>query len=492
MTPPDTLVMGKAIDITTLDPAFTQDSNDFTVIYPCYQRLMKYKVEKGMGTTELEGDLAESWAVSKDNLVWDFKLRKGQKFDDGTPVDANAVKASFERLVRIGKGPSEIFTDIKVSVVEPMVVRFTMTKVFAPFLAELTVDGTSIVNTKALDKPDAGVDGQAFLSRNTAGSGPFHLVSWTKGQSLVLEPNPYYAGNKPVLKKVVVRFIPEDSSRRMQLENGDLDLAEALSDDQLVPLRTMPAIHVADFQGLNVTYLYLNNKRAPLDNVQVRQAISYAIDYNGIIKDIRKNQVKQMHGAIPEGMWGHDPTVMQYQLDLPKAKALLAQANPTRRKIGFLYSNRDPYWEPIGLTVQANLAGLGLDVKMESMANATMRDRLDKGDFDIAIGNWSPDYGDPYQFMNYWFETSRYGLAGNRSFYTNPEVDKMLLEAGSISDLKRRSDIYKKAQKIVVDEASYVFLYQRKYHVAMRSGVKGFVYNPMLDQIFNLDSMTKN
>jgi peptide/nickel transport system substrate-binding protein len=492
MAPADTLVIGKTQDPQSLDPAVTMDNNDWTVTYPCYQRLMKYKVVKGAGSTSVDGELAESWKVSKDSLVWDFKLRKGQKFDDGSPVDAAAVKASFDRMMKIAQGPSEAFpTDMKVSVVDPMTVRFTLTKVFAPFLYTLANNGAAVVNAKAMAKPDAGEEGKAFFSRNSAGSGAFRLTSWQKGQSLVLEPNPYYGGAKPALKKVVVRIIGESSSRRLQLENGDLDIAESLPEDQLMALKGKANIRVAEFPSLRVTYLYLNNKRAPLDNPAVRQAISYAVDYDGIIKGVMKGQAKQMRGPIPEGMWGYDPSVLQYKLDLAKAKALLAKANPAHKNITFLYSPKDPNWEPIGLSLQANLSALGFSVKMENMANAPMREKLGKADFDISIGYWTPDFADPYMFMNYWFETGKHGLPGNRAFYSNPEVDKMVLQAASLTDQKQRTALYQKAQKIVVNDAPYVYLYQANYQAALRSSVKGFIYQPMLEQIFNVDGITK-
>jgi len=493
MAPLDTLVLGKSVDPQSLDPAFTSDNNDWTITYPCYQKLVKYAVENGKGTTNLVGDLAESWKISKDNLIWTFKLRKGQKFDDGTPVDAEAVRASFARLMKIAQGPSENFpTAMTVTVADPMTVVFTLPTVFSPFLSTLAVNGAGIVNTKAvMAKPDAGEDGKAWLSRNTAGSGPFRLTSWTKGQSLVLEPNPYYGGKKPILKKMVVRIIGESSSRRLQLESGDLDIVEELPEDQLFALKSKPGIHVAEFPSLRVTYLYLNNKRAPFDNPVVRQAISYAADYGGIVKGIMKSQVKQMRGAVPEGLWGYDPTVMQYNFDLTKAKALLDQANPARKQWSFLYSVRDPAWEPIGLSLQANLAKLGIQVKMENMANASMRERIGKADYDISIGNWSPDFADPYMFMNYWFETKMQGMAGNRSFYSNPEVDKMVLQAAGMVNQKERTAIYQAAQRVVMKDAPYVFLYQKNYQASMRDSVKGFVFNPMLEQIFNIETMSK-
>jgi peptide/nickel transport system substrate-binding protein len=492
-TPADTLVISKASDPQTLDPGITIDNNDWTVTYPCYQRLMRYKVEGGKGSTSVEGDLADSWKVSKDNLVWDFKLRKGQKFDDGAAVDAEAVKFSFERMMKLGQGPSEAFpTDMKVTVVDPMTVRFTLTKVFAPFLYTLANNGAGIVNPAVLKKADAGEDAKAYLAGNTAGSGAFRLTSWKKGQSLTLEPNPNFGGKKPVLKQFIIKIIGDAASRRLQLEAEDLDMAEALPVDQLDALTSKPGILVPEYPSFSTTYLYLNNKKAPLNNPDVRRAISYAVDYSGIIGGVLKGQATQMRGPIPAGMWGHDPSVMMFKTDLEKAKALLAKAGAANLKLSFLYSSaRSPNWEPIGLSTQANLAKLGVTVKLENMANATMRERIGKGDYDISIGAWSPDFADPFMFMNYWFDSEKQGLPGNRSFYGNPEVDKLVRAAAAISDQKERTKLYQQAQKIAVDEAAYVYLYQTNYRIAMRDSVKGFVFNPMLESIYNVESMTK-
>jgi len=215
------------------------------------------------------------------------------------------------------------------------------------------------------------------------------------------------------------------------------------------------------------------------------------VDYNGIIKSIMKGQAKQMRGPIAEGMWGHDPAVAQYSTNLQKAKALLEKNHISSLNLGFLYSTRDPNWEPIALSTQAQLAQIGINVKLENMANATMRDRINKADFDISIGNWSPDFADPFMYMNYWFESEKMGLAGNRSFYNNPVVNKMVHDAAAMTDQKERTKLYQQAQKIVVDEAAYVYMYQKNSQVALRKAVKGFVFNPMLEQIFNIDTITK-
>lgn len=331
--------------------------------------------------------------------------------------------------------------------------KFTLSQPFAPFLYTLANDGASIINPAVL-KEHAADDARGFLAQNTAGSGPFMLKSWQKGQQLVLVPNPHYPGNKPNFKRVSVKIIGESASRRLQLSRGDIDIADALPVDQLNALKQENKVNVAEYPSLRVTYLYLNNSKAPLNQADLRRA-------------------------------------MQYNHDETKAKAEWDKVTSKPTSLTFLYSDNDPNWEPIALATQSSLNKLGINVKLEKLANATMRDRVGKGDYDIAIGNWSPDFADPYMFMNYWFESDKKGLPGNRSFYENSEVDKLLRNALATTDQTQRTRDYQQAQKIVIDDAAYVYLFQKNYQLAMNKEVKGFVFNPMLEQVFNINTMSK-
>lgn len=489
--PKDMLVIGKAADPQTLDPAVTIDNNDWTVTYPSYQRLVQYKTDGDKGSTDVEGDLASSWKASDDQKEWTFTLKDNAKFADGTPVTAEAVKLSFEQLLKIGQGPAEAFPkDLKIDAPDEHTVKFTLSQPFAPFLYTLANDGASIINPAVL-KEHASDDARGFLAQNTAGSGPFMLKSWQKGQQLVLVPNPHYPGNKPNFKRVSVKIIGESASRRLQLSRGDIDIADALPVDQLNALKQENKVNVAEYPSLRVTYLYLNNSKAPLNQADLRRAISWSTDYQGMVNGILSGNGKQMRGPIPEGMWGYDATAMQYNHDETKAKAEWDKVTSKPTSLTFLYSDNDPNWEPIALATQSSLNKLGIIVKLEKLANATMRDRVGKGDYDIAIGNWSPDFADPYMFMNYWFESDKKGLPGNRSFYENSEVDKLLRNALATTDQTQRTRDYQQAQKIVIDDAAYVYLFQKNYQLAMNKEVKGFVFNPMLEQVFNINTMSK-
>lgn len=196
--------------------------------------------------------------------------------------------------------------------------------------------------------------------------------------------------------------------------------------DQLDALGSKDGVEVQNYPSLKVTYLYLNNKVAPPDNVDVHRAISAAVDFQGIIDGILDGNGVQMHGPIPEGMWGQNKNATQYSYDLTSAKKALDVAGGANQEISFLCSDRDPLREPIAIAAQAYLSQLGRNVKLEKLANTTMRERFDTGEFGIATGNWSPDFADPYMFINYWFDSKRHGLSGNRRRYSNDKVDGLL------------------------------------------------------------------
>jgi peptide/nickel transport system substrate-binding protein len=489
----DTLVIGKSGDPDNLDPAVTVTNNSWTATYPCYERLVKFKVVDGKGTTDVEGDVATSWTASADAKVWTFVLGSGHTFSDGTPVNAAAVKASFERVIHATKGPADLFDEVDhIDAPDDHTVVFTLKSAFAPFLSTLVDDGASIVNTAAAKQHEVNGDlGQGWLADHSAGSGPYQVESWEKSAQIVLTPNPHWAG-KLNFKRIEIRIIKEASARRLQLEKGDLDIIEDVPVDQLKALATSKGVKVVDEPSFFVTYLYLNNTHPPLDNVKVRQAISWAVDYQGIIDGILLGQGTQMRGDVPVGMWGHDDNAMQFHYDPAKAKALLAEAGVKNVKLGYLYAKTDPNWESVGLVLQQDLAAIGITVEMQENAYPTMRQRLNKGDFDIGAGNWTPDYADPSMFLNFWFDSSLKGLPGDRAFYSNPKVDELIRAAKIAPTQADRLKLYDQAQKITVAEAPYVLLFQRNYQFAMRDNVKGYVYNPMQLQIFNFTEMSKN
>ncbi|WCK52661.1 ABC transporter substrate-binding protein [Aneurinibacillus sp. Ricciae_BoGa-3] len=485
----DTLVVAITSDQGTLDPAITMDNSAWKITYPAYERLVEYDG----ASTEVKASLAKQWKVSKDGLTWTFVLNKDHKFADGTPVDANAVKYSFDRTLKIAKGPVDVYGVIKdVKVIDPTTVQFTLKKSFPPFLSTLAANYGSIVNPKVELQAKNNDMGQNYLADHTMGSGPYQLAEWKKGEYLKLAVNPN-SPEKPALKTVFFKIIPDSSAQRLQLEKGEIDFAEGIPVEQLQSIDKMPNATLVKKPSLFVDYIYINTSKGKkeLMNPKVRQALSYAIDYPALTKAVQQGYATQMRGPIPEGLWGHDSSAKQYTKDNAKAKALLQQAGVKDLTLDFVYSDNKPWWETEATTVQAYMAEIGVKVNLKKVAYATQREMIDKGDFDLSIGVWSPDFGDPFMFMNYWFDSNNFGLAGNRAFYKNPKVDQLVREAATTNDKTVREKLYKEAQAIVIDDAPYLFLYQKDFLLPMNKEVKGFVYNPMLEGIYNLSQMSK-
>jgi peptide/nickel transport system substrate-binding protein len=395
-------------------------------------------------------------------------------------------------VLKIGKGPADNLGAIKtVDVVDDYTVKVTLKSPFGPFLQTLATDAASLVNPNVMKHEKDNDLAQGWMAQNTDGSGPYKMTEWKRGEQAVLEAKPNYWGAKPKMKKVVIRFMRESSDQRMALEKGDIDIAEGILIDQIPALEKNPNVVVRKYPSQLVEYVYLNTQKPSLSNKLVRQALNYAVDYKGIIDHVLQGRGLQMRGPIAKGMWGYDPNAFQYHRDVNKAKALLKEAGVSGLELKLIYSERRPTWEQIATILQANFADIGVTLKPELMANPTLRDKIDRGDFELCLGIWSPDYADPSMFMNFWFDSKSFGLPGNRAFYKNDKVDTLIRKALELSNQKERVKLYGEATKIIMDEAPYIFLHQTQTIVPMRKAVKGYAYNPMLESMYNFETMSK-
>ncbi|MEI3614217.1 ABC transporter substrate-binding protein [Pseudogracilibacillus sp. SO30301A] len=488
-TASDALTVSIPAEAGTLDPGVSMDNASWKITHPAYERLVEYDGEK----TTVKPGIAKEWDISDDGLTYTFYLEEGHQFSDGSEVDAEAVKFTFERIIQIEKGPSSLYEIIKnIEVIDDYTVEFELENEFPPFISTLAASYGSIVNPKVLDFEEDGDLGQNYLSVNTMGSGIYQLEEYEQGQYYKLTVNPN-SNVEPELKTVIFQIASDTAGARMRLEKGEVDIVEGIPTDQIESLKEMEGIKIEESPSLLVDYVYMNIGKGQdaMKNKEFRQAVNYAIDYDSIISQIMEGYAKQFKGPVPEGLWGHNPDLDMYTFDTDKAKELLEQSGFTDVTLDLLYSDNRPYWEELALMLQSNLSEIGINVKLNKVAYATMREQIDVGEFDLSLGVWSPDYGDPFMFMNYWFDSENWGLAGNRSFYENEQVDKLIREAASISDQAEREALYNEAQEIIVDDAVYIHLAQKDFIVPMRDNVKGFVYNPMLEGIYNLAEMSK-
>jgi peptide/nickel transport system substrate-binding protein len=474
-------------DAANLDPHFTVEGGSYTVGFMVYETLVRNKVVDGKITGEMEPYLAKSWDISPDGLDWTFQLRDDVHFSDGSKLDAAAVKFSFDRLIKLNSGAyASFFGPLKsAEVVDPLTVRLTLSEPYVPFLSVLATYGGGIVNPKVIDNEKAGDLAADYLAANMAGSGPYVLKEWTRGQQLVLEADPKYWGAKPTLQQIIFRSIPEESAIRLALTRGDVDLSlTELPTDMLAALETEPGVGVVSAPVFQYNFGYMNITHAPFDKVKVRQAINYAIDRDAMIQQLMGGHAQPVIGTIPPGLLGHDDTVFHYTRDVAKAKQLLAEAGlPNGFSTNIVYADL-PAGDAIPQTVQSNLAEIGIKVDLQKVAGPTRRERIANKDFDMSIGGWTANYSDPNMFMTPLFDSKSQGLPGNRSYYSNPQVDELVRKAKATIDADERTKLYRQAQDVIMEDAPYFFLFQADYRLAVRKNVLGLALNP--SNVFNM------
>ncbi|MCX8199520.1 MAG: ABC transporter substrate-binding protein [Sulfolobales archaeon] len=437
------------------------------IIQNIYDSLVGYKP----GTTELVPKLAEEWESNENATEWIFYLRRNVKFHDGTELTAEIVKQSLERAKDL-QGPPAFLLDVidKIDVLDKYVVKFILKYPFVPFpsLAAFTIFAP--VPPNATD-----------LETKPIGTGPFRFESWVKGQQLVLIANKEYWREPPKSEKIIFRFYPDPSSLRIALERGEIDIAIGIQPSDVPVLSANPKIKMVSISGLVIEWLGMNQRREPLNNVLLRKAINYAIDYDYILNNILKGTASRLYGPLPPGVMGYDPEVEEYgyKYNPQLAAQLLAEAGYPEgrglRELELIISTEERAERgEVAALIQSNLEEIGIKVKIVNLDWSSFLERLFNYDFDLYMVDWFPDYVDPDDWIVPLF--SSHGLAIDG--YVNPKVDELALLARQLIDPEERVEIYKELQRVIIEDAPWAFLYVPKQYVFMQENVKGFVLYP--------------
>jgi peptide/nickel transport system substrate-binding protein len=484
--PAGTLVVGLVAEPVNLDPAQVTDLNSNRVGRRVVETLVTFPEEK----TEVVPGLAESWTISKDSLQYTFKLRKGITFHDGTPFNAAAVKFSIERQInpdhpanKLGKYPfaNYFFGNVKaVEVLSEDRVAFLLKEPRASFLAVLTAGAASMVSPTAVMKA-----GQDYPSA-PVGTGPFKFASWDRGQRVVLEKNPTYWKGPAKYDRVVFRPIVEDQARLTELLTGQLDLIVGVPSDFVSQLETNPKVSLLKQTGVHVWYLGINNQKKPFDDRRVRQALNYAVNKEAIVRDVLKGTGTLSKGPVQPNTWGSEPGLKAYPYDPARAKKLLAEA-------GFPNGFATTLWVPesgsgmqapvaMSTVIQSNLKAVGVNVTMQTMEWGAYLAKLRSKEQDLFALSWMAGMEDPDMVMYPLLHSSQWTPNGpNRALYKNEQFDKLLTEARHTTDQAKRATLYKQAQKILIDDAPWIFIDHEIQLAAMAKRVQGFKLHPSFD-----------
>ncbi len=472
-----TLIYAAGADPDSLDPPNTQSNPGEAMNRMIYENLVRFD-EK----LRLVPGLATKWDLSKDGKTWTFYLRKGVKFHDGTPFNAEAVRLYFERVL----GPEKplkapLFTPFvdRVEVVDDYTIKVHLKTPFAFFLNHIAHSAGGIASPAALKK--WGKD----ITLHPVGTGPFKFVEWIPGDHLTLERNEDYWAGRPYLDRIIVRTVKEDSARVLMLEAGDAHVIVRIPPEDIPRLAQGGKVKLDMGQTNRALYVGLNNLKKPFDDVRVRQALNYAIDKEGIVKNIYQGMAMVIPGPVGPLSTGYYPA-KGYPYDPAKAKKLLAEAGYPNGFKASMWTPKGRYLKDFELmqAIQQQLKEVGVETTFESMEWAAYlaitRKPPAEARQEIFLMGWSPSTAEARWGLYPLFHSEQWAPKGdNRWFYTNKKFDEAIEKATVAVDIKTRDRYLKEAQEIVIKDAPVIFLLATKEAVGMSKKVHGVINLPL-------------
>lgn len=416
--------------------------------------------------------LAESWEQSEDGLTWTFHLREGVMFSNGREMTAEDVKWSFERLIdpetgagNAGRvGPPET----QIEVIDDYTVAITHPEPFGIFPQSIGFDkSTGIVAMESLDE-----DGTISVP---IGTGPFQITDVQGTTQLTLERNEnYWQEGLPYLDQIIIEPIPDDTVRETALRGGEVDWVLAIAPQSFESLQEDPDIVVDTAPQLSYDYLGINLTREPFTDVRVRQAIAYAMDRGQLCEAGFFGLCETLHEPVGSGSpWNFD--YRPYERDIERAQELLAEAGyPDGFEMELLPTTQ--YGETVraAQVLQQQLADIGIEATINAPEWSEWLELEGNFLYDAYICNWNGLIdADQYYYLQH-----RTDQVFNFTGYSNPEFDELVEEGRSISDFDERYEIYEEANQILVDDAPYVYMYNKQEIRAYLPEVQGFVVRP--------------
>ncbi|MBW5445289.1 hypothetical protein GE107_04325 [Cohnella sp. CFH 77786] len=459
------LVVAMGAEPVKLDPQDASDGVSNNANELLYDKLV---------TLDREGkivpQLAESWTFSEDRKKITFKLRDNAKFQDGTPVNAEAVKVTFDRVLNKENKLNRYslfgaFID-KVNVDGEYQVSFDLKFPFGPALMTFAHTNAGIHSPKNLQEKGSDV------GKSPVGSGPFKLKEWVPGDKVVFEAFDDYWGGKPKLKTITFKTVPESSARTIMLETGEADVALPISITDIDRLRENQDLTVNIEPSSRNLYFALNTTRPPFNDPKVRQAVNYAVDKETIVRKIMGNNAIVAEAAIGHDTWGFTP-VGAYPYDPEKAKQLLAEAGVKEGTTIKLWTADGRYLmdRQIAEFVQANLQAVGFKVEFQKRDFGSYTDGLREkdADFNLSVNAWGNSTNDAD-----WGLRPVLGTDGssNYSKFSSPKLDELLEQGMKEVDEAKRKQIYAEALQLVKDDAPWIFVLDYSQTTGVRKNVE--------------------
>ena len=479
------LIISEHADIVTLDPAGENDNPSSKVQENIYETLVDQ--DENM---ELQPGLAESWEDVEDD-VWEFKLREGVKFHDGSDFNAEVVKANIERVLDedVASPKGFLYEMVEeIEVVDDYTVRFKTKYPFSPLPAHLAHSGGAMVSLDVIEEDyEAMEDGKepgSVVNEKPIGTSYFKLDEWTPGEQVRLVKNEDYWGDNALLDSVTFKVVDEDLTRVAELETGDTHISDPLSPSDVDQVENTEGLFVEKTPGVSLSYIGFNVEKEPFDDPKVRQAINLAIDKEQIIDGILDGVGIPAIGPLAPEVLGYDESVEGLEYDPEKAKELLKEAGYEDGFKTTLWTNDQRERIDMATNIQDQLEEFGIDVEVETLEWGAYLEQTAEGKHDMFVLGWSTVTGDADYGLYPLFHSENVGDPGNRSFLKDDDLDKVLDDARQESDPDKRLELYKEAQEMLTDLAPMLYIHHQEYLLGVSDKVKGLKVLPT--DIFDL------
>ena len=442
-----TLNVALTSEPASMDPTQTIDTWSDTVFTNIYETLMQVN-EKG----EIVPKLAESYEASEDGLTYTFKLKKGVKFHNGEEMKASDVAFSFNRAKEAAILKSVTADYDNVEATDDNTVVFHLNKVSAAFMSNMTYVCLCVLSEKAVTEA-----GEEYY-KNPVGTGPYKLEKWDQGVELVLTYFEDYYGDTPDFTKVNLRFIPEATSRTIELEAGSVDLITDVAATDLSRVEDGENMALATAVGMAIRFMGMNCKAAPLDDVRVRQAIAYAIDCEAINQAMNLGHGTVATAPISDAVMFHSE-VGKNEFNIEKAKQLLADAGyPDGIDITLSTDTRKEYSD-VCVILQQQLAKANIRVTLDNTEWAVFLDKAYQGDTQLFMLGYSCSTPDPDALFYSCFHSDNIGPQGGMAYLEDEEFDKLMDASRTELDAAKRTELYEQLQVRLAELKPWVYLY---------------------------------
>jgi len=449
------IVVGLGAEPRTMLAATIVDWTTNNMLEHIYDRLL----DRDAKTFKPKPMLAESWKIVNDT-TWEFKLRKGIKFHNGEPFTAQSVKATIDYALDPAvkshfAGASYWGLVKEVQIVDDFTVRFVTKQPWPNLVDSAASTNSLIMPAKALKEL-----GPQKLAEKPIGTGPFRFVEWKRDERLVLERNPDYWQGPADVSRVTFRFIPEFSARMAALLSGEVDIMKDVPPHAVEAIEKSGRAALRSTVSSRINYLALVNlKPGPMQDLRVRRAMNHAVDVDELIKQVLKGRASRMCGPLAPANVDYAPAEC-YKYDPARAQALFKEAGIDPAKLQLTLdtpSGRYPLDKDVSLAIAAQLQRLGIKVNVVVNEWGTHLDKIkNRNTGDTFFLGWGPALHGQGTIQPLFLADQTYSSYGN-----NKTIDEKIARAQTLMDPKARADAYAELQRLIRDEAPWVFLWQQ-------------------------------